>query len=343
MPGIDLNEREGAILRAVVECHVRTARPVSSSVVARDSGVKLSSATIRNVMRSLEERGLILQPHTSAGRVPTDMGYRYFVDNLMEPARLSESELATIAEELSRLAHCDLATLLAGVSHMVSELSKELAVAVAPSGTEQLLRRVALVRVASGALLAVATHDSGPPRTAVLTTGREVNDEDLAAANDLLQKWLAGTAPTDAPELVNDRVAESSPPPGEGLRGLLESTAAFLGSGGSERIHYDGARYIFRHPELSSDVAALGEIFDSEESLADVVRGSNDPSRVVVVIGAENSRSGMKKMSLVAGTYRIGGAVARMGVIGPTRMRYPRLVGLVDHFSRVLDELFSGS
>lgn len=340
MPGIELNDRENAILRAVVERHVRSARPVSSSAVARDSGVRLSSATIRNVMRALEERGLILQPHTSAGRIPTDMGYRYYVDNLMEPVGLSVHESDEIGAHLASLVHCDLATVLAGVSHMMSELSRELAVAVASSGTEQVLRRVSLVPVADGAVLAVATTDSGPPRTAVLTTGGVGNDE-LARANELLQRWLVGTEPSDASETVREHMSELESPAGDALRGLIESTAAFLGGGGSGRIHYDGARYIFRHPELSSDVAALGEILDSEESLADVVWASGGPARVVVVIGGENARRGMKRMSLVAGTYRIGGGVARMGVIGPTRMRYPRLIGLVDHFSRVLDELFA--
>ena len=106
-------------------------------------------------------------------------------------------------------------------------------------------------------------------------------------------------------------------------------------------MHHEGARYIFRHPEFSSNAAALGRIFDSEEVLAEVLRRSAGPYRVTVTIGHENSLREMQSMSLVVGSFRIGGSHGRMGIIGPTRMRYPKLIGLVDYFADMLDELLS--
>jgi heat-inducible transcriptional repressor len=339
--GVELTDRESTILRSIIEGYVREAKPVSSSAVVRVSSVSLSSATVRNVMRALEEKGLILQPHTSAGRVPTDLGYRYYVDNLVKPVRLSPREQRDITSELRTLAHCDLATVLAGISHLVSEISKEMAVAVAPSGGGQKIERVSLVAIDGGRVLAVVSTDVGPTRTAVLMTDGTFHESELTEATDLLNGWLRGSTLSGAAATIEERIEELPTAPSEWLVGLLDGVRSFLSPGTGERIHFEGARYIFRHPEFSTDASSLGEILDSEETLADVVRGPAGAAEVRVVIGAENARRDMSQMSLVAGTYRIGGSVARMGIIGPTRMRYPRLIGLVGYFSKALDDLLA--
>ena len=128
----------------------------------------------------------------------------------------------------------------------------------------------------------------------------------------------------------------------ESLRALLADSSRLFRSEGLERVHYEGARYIFQHPEFSADAAPLGRIFDSEDVLADVLRSPSRASGVSITIGHENSLKEMRRMSLVVATYRVGRGVGRMGVIGPTRMRYPRLVGLLEYFSGALDEMFAG-
>lgn len=341
MPGVELSDRESTILKAVIEGHIGSAKPVSSSAVVRLSSVSLSSATVRSVMRALEEKGLILQPHTSAGRVPTDLGYRYYVDHLVRPADVSERERDEIDAALASLVHCDLGTILAGISHMVSELSKELAVAVAPSGGGRVIEKLDLVSLGGGRVLAVAITDTGPTRTAVIATGNNYARSELDRATRLLNDWLASTPFAGAADRIEKRSSEHEPPLEEPLAWLLDGVRSFLALGAGERIHYEGTRYIFRHPELVRDAASLGEIFDSEEMLADVVRGPSGSTGISVVIGHENTREGLSHMSLVTGTYRLGSSIARMGVIGPTRMRYPRLMGLVGHFSSVLDGLFA--
>ena len=341
MYGVELTDRESTILQSIIEGYVRAAKPVSSSAVVRRSSVSLSSATVRNVMRALEDKGLILQPHTSAGRIPTDRGYRYYVDNLIEPVRLTASEQEEIGNELTTLVHCDLATVLAGISHLVSEISEEMAIAVAPSGGGRVIEQVSLVAIGAGRVLVVLATDAGPTRTAVLTTDGTFHEVELSSAADLLNEWLRGVTLSGASPTIEARLRDLNPAPSDWMAGLLEGVRVFLGPGGGEQIHYEGARYIFRHPEFSSDASSLGEILDSEETLADVVRGPTTAAEVRVVIGGENLRSGMSRMSLVAGTYRIGDSVARMGIIGPTRMRYPRLISLVGYFSKVLDDLLA--
>ncbi|MBN2564372.1 MAG: heat-inducible transcription repressor HrcA [Candidatus Eisenbacteria bacterium] len=336
-----ISDREETILRAVIDSYVASARPVSSSAVVRGSSVSLSSATVRNVMRALEEKGLILQPHTSAGRVPTDMGYRYYVDNLVRPAGLSAKEADSIRSELTRLAHRDLSGVLAGVSHLVSELSRELAVAVAPSGGGQLIDRVELIDVGGGRILAVVSTDAGPTRTATITAARPPEHNELQRASGLITEWTCGVRMSDASGVLASRSKSSDVVIDDQLDRLIEGVRSCLEPGGDRSVHYDGARYMFRHPEFSSDASHLGEILDSDEALAEVVRGPDTIGSVRVVIGHENVRTGMERMSLVAGTYRIGGSAARMGVIGPTRMKYSRLMSLVRHLARALDELFA--
>ena len=122
---------------------------------------------------------------------------------------------------------------------------------------------------------------------------------------------------------------------------MLEGVRSCLEPAGDRAVHYDGARYIFRHPEFASEASSLGEILDSDEALAEMLRGPDKVGTVRVVIGHENVRKGMQRMSLVSGTYRIGGSAARTGVIGPTRMKYQRMISLVQYLTDALDRLFS--
>ena len=246
MTDIVLRPREDRVLKAVIGAYVRTARPVSSGAVAAGRGVGVSPATVRNVMRSLEEMGLLCQPHTSAGRVPTDTGYRYYVDHLMKPSRPTERQELRLRDVVRALLGRDRAALVNRVSRTASELLRELSVAVVPA---------------------------------------------------------AGTTRT-------------------------------------ERVHYEGARYIFRHPDLAGDPAFFGELLDSDRVLADLVRRGAAPGSIAVTIGAENERRELCRVSLVVGSYRVGRTLGHVGIIGSTRMHYPRVVGLVTRLSGMLDDAF---
>jgi heat-inducible transcriptional repressor len=336
-----LPEREERILRTIIESHVRSARPVGSSAVVRGRAVRVSPATVRNVMRSLEEKGLIRQPHTSAGRVPTDTGYRYYVDHLMEPAGPSLPERNRIREALARLTGSDAGEIATGISRMLSDLSKEMAVLVSRDVETDVLDRIDLFSLEGGRLLAVATTRSGPPRSQTVAPRVCLAAGDVSEATRFLNRWLSGIPLARADRVLAGSLEQASPR----IRDLL---ALFLGGGSrilhtdeGEHVHYDGARYMFRHPEFASDASALGRIFDSEEALAQVVRGSGESSGVTVTIGSESGRPETARMSIVVGAHRIGAGVARMGIIGPTRMRYPRLIGLVDHVSGALEEFFA--
>jgi len=334
-----LTDREGDILKAVVERYVTTTRPVSSGAIVRRSSIGVSSATVRNVLRTLEDRGLITKPHTSAGRVPTDSGYRYYVDTLMEPASMSAVEVRRIGRALARGDAAVSDSLIARASRVASRLAHELAVAVAPAPEREVVDRIELAPLESGRILAVLATGGGRFRTMAIHLGASVSDETLRSAGPLLSTWLSGLDVGDVVDELRRRLPEAEARFRPVVEELLEHCGALSIEG--ERIHYDGARYILRHPEFSADASALGDILDSEEALADVICGVGDPGRVVVRIGRENRRRGMRRLSLVVAPYRIGGRVGRMGVIGPTRMRYDKLVGLVDCFARAIEKVFS--
>lgn len=331
-----LSEREQKALRLLIESYVRCARPVSSSAIASERALPLSSATVRNVLRSLEEKKLILQPHTSAGRIPTDRGYRYYVDFLMEPSVPSGRERDAIDSQLTALQGKDHETVVGELSRMVSDLVKELAVSVAP-GSAGIVERIDLVLLNPGRAVAAATMRSGVTRAGAVTLGEAIGEDDVKEASNLLNAWLKGEPVADAESVLLRRMRRTRPEVRSVLKALLRARHQFLGSGEERSVHYEGARYIFRHPEFEGDAASLANMFDSDEALVDAVRGPESPKAVAVRIGGENRRREMRRMSLVVGTYRVGGGLGSMAVIGPTRMKYPRLVGLVGYLSGILD------
>lgn len=335
-----LSERDDAILRSIVEGYVTTARPVSSGVIAENGVVSLSSATVRNVMRTLEERGLIFQPHTSAGRVPTDRGYRYYVDNLMSPLPLPQDERERIASRVAALAGHELGAVASRVSRMVSELTRELAVTVAPT-TGGVIEHLTLLALDGGGVLAVATASGGLSRSAVLAADRRVNAGDIEKTQGLLRAWLHGVSVGDAERVLGSRLAGPATPMSAPVAELAADVGRLFAVDDAVQVRYEGARYMFRHPEFHDHASTLGKIIDSEGALAEVVRAPVEPRMVTVRIGHENRGRGLQRMSLVVGSYRVGVGVGRVGVIGPTRMRYSRLVGLVRQFSEALDSVFA--
>ncbi|MBD3349723.1 MAG: heat-inducible transcription repressor HrcA [Candidatus Eisenbacteria bacterium] len=336
----ELSDREEKVLRLLIESHVRSARPVSSSAIAAARSVALSSATVRNVLRSLAEKELILQPHTSAGRVPTDRGYRYYVDFLMRPTKPSDRVRGLIEERISGLMKTDEDTIATELSRMVSRLTKELAVSVTPAAGG-VLKRLDLVPFGDGRAIAVVTLRSGAERSVSLSVS-DVEDADLEEAARLLNRWLGGARVAEAEKLLRGGMRRARPPVRRVMDALLDVRSGLLSPQHARSVHYEGARYMFRHPEFEGEAACLGEILDSEEMLADAL-GAHSAGPVAVCIGEENRLKEMRRMSLVAGSYRIGGGMGRMAVIGPTRMKYPKFVGLVRFLSDRLENVFTAA
>ena len=337
-----LEPRRGRVLRAIVVEHIRTAEPVGSGAIATRYRLGVSSATIRNEMSSLEELGFLRQPHTSAGRVPTDSGYRYYVDTLPGRADLREAQRQAIARFFGQPVP-DIDETLRRTIQFLSRMTHHASLAMAPSLRQGRIARVDLVRIGAACLLLVVT-DTGRVEKRVLELRAETAVVERVARE--LASSFAGLSLEDAVARAN----ELADTPGTAakdatlLRRVAEGFGSMEGQASSEHVMVGGAA------NIAADVAfdrreSLERVFTALEREADLLRMLDAASRateVTVTIGRENPVTGMWETSVVIAPY---GAADRplgmIGIIGPTRMDYPANISAVGAVARRLSEVMA--
>jgi len=343
MPSPDqLNERELKVLEAVVQTYIETAEPAGSQTIARRFGLGVSPATIRHTMSELEDKGYLFHPHTSAGRIPTDRAYRVYVNEIMRLAPPTREARDALQAELlgSRNA---VEAILRRAAQVLGVLTQELGVAVAPALDEMVLERLELVPVSSERLLLVLNLRSGVVRTIFVEVPGRLRPETVQDVARVLNERLAGhtlhairaTLPErlrDAGgvdggrELLNIFIAEA-----DGLFDLSdERTAVVLGS----------AQMLAEQPEFASN-ARMRELLRLTEG-RDLLRealASRRQTGVSITIGAENPDARLSGFTLVTAAYEAGALKGVIGVMGPTRMPYDKIIGLVEHTSRLVEDL----
>ncbi len=337
----DLDERKAAILRTVVTDYVETAQPVGSSQVARDPAIDVSPATIRSDMAALERSGYLSHPHTSAGRVPTDKGYRFFVDHLDSPADLVPAKSEQVQEFFSR-AHGELERMLADTSRLLASLTDSAAIVIGP-GHEHLVVRSALVTRLSGhtGMLVLVLSNGAVEKCSVLLED-DLSDADVISASEYLQQHFADVSVSDlgSPTLV-------FPEPPSAPVGRLVSTCrqALFARGRPEdvadQIFVGGAARMAENFAAVDQVRAVLTIL--EESFVVVSLLHDVLDRGTVSIGSENGLVPLAECSLVVAPYEgEHDTVGTIAVLGPTRMNYPEAlaaVAVVGHYlSRELQQ-----
>ncbi|HYZ97484.1 MAG TPA: heat-inducible transcriptional repressor HrcA [Acidimicrobiales bacterium] len=338
---LDVDERKAAILRAVVEEYVESGQPVGSGHVARARGVDVSSATVRNDMAALEEDGLLRQPHTSAGRVPTEKGYRYFVDHLQRPARLASSSDEEVRAFFAR-AHGEVEEMLDATSRLLSDLTKLTSVLVAPSPIERTIRSVQLVGLTSTSAILVVVLSDGAVEKHTVELPADVDDGRLAAASAHLAAHItdrrrdavggtSGVVPEVGDAATDALVAEAL----DALAGPPSTEAEHLYVGGTARM-----AQAFDAIETVREV--LG-ILEQQYVVVSLIRSVIDRG-LHVAIGTETGMAPLAECALVVSPYEVEGERAgTIGVLGPTRMNYPQAlaaVAVVGH--RLSDRLTEG-
>ena len=341
---IRITERQRAILSIIVEQYVSTARPVASEQIVNNYGLNVSSATVRNDMADLERAGLIVQPHTSAGRVPTDQGYRYFVTNLMHPAGLSADEQRTIrhqfhqvemdAEEWVRLA----ASVLARTVHSA-------AVATAPRSTAVHLKHFELLAISDSRVLVVLVGDDGSVTQHMLTVPEEgpIEQNDLSSLANRLNGALAGMTGAE----IHEWAAEPNnlEPLGDfapTVLHLLEAMLAKLERPESSAIYREGLGHILEQPEFRSPerIQQIIELFEQGDVWSALIPSVLHSEGVQVIIGDDDARDGMSRFSVVVARYGLEDRMTGvLGVVGPLRMPYSRSVSTVGYMSQLLSDL----
>jgi heat-inducible transcriptional repressor len=335
-----LDDRKATVLRSIVERYVESAQPVGSQTVTQAAGLGVSAATVRNDMSVLEREGYIVQPHTSAGRVPTDRGYRYYVDYLAGSAQLSATERRHIADFFTT-ATVAVDELLAQTSQLLARLTAHAAVVVGGEAPDVVVRAASLVRLQPRALLVVVVLSNGAVEKEVVDCAETVTDADVDAASAQLARQLEGRRLTDLP------VAPAAGQKPSGIDALAQSAydalRRHLEEHQREPLYVGGAsRLAAEHDSfVTTDTSRLLELLEQHTVLAALLRELLGPG-LTVRIGSENSRADLVECSLVLAPYLVEGEVAgTVGVLGPTRMDYRRAQAAVISISQQLGRQLS--
>jgi heat-inducible transcriptional repressor len=340
MGSLGLTERSRRLLATLVREYVETGEPVSSNVLARVSGLGVSSATVRNVLAQLEADGFVHQPHTSAGRVPTDRGYRVFVDQLLEGRRPARPP-ATVESQLRQHAGRSplMEDLLASVSHLVSRAARQVGFAFASS--DAVLQHIEFVPLAGSRLLVVVVSRGNQVMQKVVDAGEAVRPQDLTQAANYLNTEFAGLPLRDVREAVMTRLRQERTLYDQLLARALrlaQSTLEHLPS--APAFHVEGAATLLdggAQDEVAiGTLRALFEMLDEKERLVHLLNQYIDGPGLTVVIGGEHTSPDLRPFSLVASTAVDGNVTRTVGVIGPLRMHYPRTIALVDGTTQIV-------
>lgn len=324
-----LDDRKLAVLRAIVEDFVETNEPVGSKIVAQRHVPGVSSATIRNDMAALEEEGLITQPHTSAGRIPTDAGYRLFVDRLSTVKPLSAPERRAIESFLG--GSVDLDDVMQRSVRLLARLTHQVALVQYPSLSKSSVRHVELVQVTSSRVLLILVTDTGRIEQRIAELPIAVDEEALAVLRARINTAVASRSLTDVPQLLGTLVDTVSGDEAANMRALAALLLDTVAEQREERVVLGGAANLARvggdfHGEVQPVLEALEEHVVLLKLLSEVAA----PDELRVRIGAENTTEGLTSASVVTATYSTGDrALAALGVLGPTRMDYPGAMAAV--------------
>lgn len=333
------DDRRARVLRAIVEDYVSTNEPVGSKTLVEKHRLGVSSATIRNDMAALEQEGLIAQPHTSAGRIPTDKGYRAFVDRIDEIKPLSAAEKRAVARVLEHPVDVD--DILDRTVRLLSQLTHQVALVQYPRLSRSRVRHIELVDIAPSRLLAVLITDAGQVEQRLVDTGRTVSDDEVAALRSLFLASLVDSPVGDVPRLVT--AIEARPE----LRGPASAVGVVLGdlarSFRTERLVMAGTANLARAGrELGEHMGPILEAFEEQVVLLRLLStmAAEGPD-VAVSIGTENPLDTFVSTSVVATNYLAEGVEARMAVVGPTRMDYPTTMAALRAVAKYISTILS--
>lgn len=335
------------MLKDIILTYLFSAEPVSSRTIARYGATELSAASIRNIMADLEDWGYLAQPHTSAGRVPTTAGYHLFIDTLMGERRLTARERRYIDESLGSL-RGDGEDLLKVASHVLSELSQQVGIAVGPLLAQTVLKSIDFVLLAGRKVLCVVVSATGFMDNKLIETDELLSREELIAAASFLTERYAGRTLIEIRDALLQQMAEERARMDRLLGLTLELARKGLEPRPSQEVQVEGTSTVLAHPELS-DIRRVRLLVDTFTDKARLVSLLNECIRgdgVRVVIGEESFLTSELDFSLVATTYGSGpGDEGRgtLGIFGPSRMEYPRVIPLVRYLGRALSRALARS
>ncbi len=339
---MNMDERKMRILQAIIDDYILTGVPVGSRTISRKYDMGLSSATIRNEMSDLEELGFLDQPHVSAGRIPSAKAYRFYVDTLLQTGQIPDDSDESISRHFSGRVH-QMEDVIDHAAQVLSSLTHYTAVVLSPKGIQPRIQTVQLVPVSAETALVVIVTDMGVVRDSVIRIGNGMDSDALYAISRALTQDIRGCTLQEACERMPDliRRLQGNDAVRQELYGLLSD-----GKKTQRRPHMavGGTSNMLSYPEYSDMDKARSflSLMETRDKLADIIRGNGEMA-FTVRIGPETGVPEMTDCSIVTATYFTrGGQQGTIGVIGPTRMRYSRVLSILNIMGHELTDLFSG-
>ena len=340
---MELDERKQKILQAIIRNYMETGEPVGSRTISKYSDLNLSSATIRNEMSDLEEMGYIVQPHTSAGRIPSDKGYRLYVDRILEEKNHEVQELKDLMIERTD----KMEQVLKQVVKVLAANTNYATMVSAPTYHRNKLKFIQLSKVNATQILTVIMIEGNIVRNKVIDVTEELDQETVLKLNILLNSVLNGLSIEEINLAMIQNLKEQAGIHSELVGSLIDAVAEVIHSEDEVEIYTSGATNIFRYPELSDNGKAseLISTFEEKQQLSDLVNQTlenSDSKGIQVYIGQETPIQSMKDCSVVTATYELGeGLQGTIGIIGPKRMDYENVLKTLKTLTEQLDEIYN--
>jgi heat-inducible transcriptional repressor len=339
---METGDRSRRILAALVREYTASGEPVASSLLAGAAGLTVSSATIRSILSRLEDEGFVQQPHTSAGRVPTDRGYRVYVDGLLDARRAGHTSASRVEAQLRRQAEPTIDSVLSRASHVISQASRHVGFAVRPAHEAAVFDRIEFIPISNTHVLVVIVARGGHVIQKVVETREPLDATDLRQAANYLNGEFSGVPIRMAREAVLERLQEERALYDElRKRALTLASSTFTDLPEEDALYVDGAASLL-DGEQGITIATLQTLLvmiDEKQRLVQLLSEYIDGPGLTVVIGAEHASPDLRPFSIVASTYEDGTGIGTIGIIGPTRMRYSRAIAVVDGAARAVSRV----
>lgn len=343
----NLNDREKVILRSIVQQFILTASPVGSRNITKRFNIGVSPATVRNIMSDLEDSGFINHPHTSAGRIPTDKGYRYYVDTLMELQTITSSEKGYIDNTFDTIQN-ETDEILKIASRLLSSITKQIACVTYPTLDKGILTKIQLVSLSSTRLLVVVSIQSGLVKTITLEFETEIDSERLTDVESILNEKLNGLTFQEIRATAKERLNNYNVDEKPIMRLFIDSVdKIFKDVKKDDKVLITGATNIIQQPEFEDPEKFQGviELIEDKDIIIHIMdrKRLDNNNNVLITIGSEIEDEKMNEYSLITKEYSFGETSGTVGIIGPKRMEYSKVVAIVSYLGEMLTEVLTGN
>ena len=338
---MDLSERKRKILEAIIEDYIVSAEPIGSRTISKNTDMGLSSATIRNEMSDLEEMGYLVSPHTSAGRIPTDAGYRFYVNELMHQYSIANEDIMRLRRFFTA-GILQLDKLIRQAGNIVSQLTSYTTIAVTPELNKSFIKRFELVPIDKNSALLVLVTSEGIIKNQLIAVSEE--EHELRKLSVILNEKLAGLTLEDINLIKINEVQKALGKNSSILLPVLDFVHQTISELDGSEVYVKNTQSILNHPEyydLSKAKEIIGFLED-KQSVKHVFDQADNDNKINIIIGKENKIDEMKDASIVTAKYYSGGKMlGKIGIVGPTRMNYAKVVASLDYITKNMDNIIN--